>query len=67
MKWMLKHIDPKLLTFITTHTCTSACAGCCFACSPKKRGSLSSAFMKGIVDYVVDTMPSIKGSGVHRW
>ena len=60
MKGMLKQIDPKLLTFITTHTCTSACAGCCFACSPKKRGSLSSAFMKGIVSRVASSMPSIK-------
>lgn len=57
---MLKQIEPKILTFITTHTCTSACAGCCFACSPKKRSSLSADFMRQIVDYVRCNIPSIQ-------
>ena len=57
---MLTPIAPKILTFIATHTCTSACKGCCFACSPKKRSTLSAAFMKRIVDCVVSTMPSIQ-------
>nr|WP_278705504.1 radical SAM protein [Bacteroides intestinalis] len=56
----MKYIDPKSLTIITTYSCTAACKGCCFGCSPKRKEKLSFVEIKNIIDDFLKEFPSIE-------
>lgn len=56
----MKSIDPKSLTIITTYSCTAACKGCCFGCSPKRKEKLSFIEIKNIINDFLKEFPSIE-------
>ena len=53
-------INPKVLTFITTYTCTSACKNCCFQCNPKRKEKLTVDEMKRYIDASIESYSSLK-------
>lgn len=53
-------INPTLLTFLTTYTCTSSCKNCCFQCNPKRKEKLSVEDMISYIDKCIDSYSSIK-------
>lgn len=58
MKSLVK--EPKILTFVTTYKCTSACNNCCFQCSPKRNLALSKEQMLNYLEQVTNDFPSVK-------
>lgn len=66
-------INPTLLTFLTTYTCTSSCKNCCFQCNPKRKEKLSVEDMISYIDKCIDSYSSIKmlvlsgGGGFSFW
>lgn len=53
-------ISPKILTLITTFSCTAACKDCCFKCSPIRKERLEVNDMKNFINQVVDLYSSVK-------
>ena len=52
--------DPKMLTFVTTYKCTSACNNCCFQCSSKRNMTLSKEEVLNYLEQVTRDFPSVK-------
>lgn len=52
--------DPKILTFVTTYKCTSACNNCCFHCSPKRNMTLSKEEILNYLEQVTRDFSSVK-------
>lgn len=52
--------DPKMLTFVTTYKCTSACNNCCFQCSPKRNMTLSKEEILNYLEQMTRDFPSVK-------
>lgn len=55
--WMLR---PEMLAIIVTHHCTSACAGCCFGCSPRVSSSLDEKVMADFIKTCTSLYPEIR-------
>jgi len=56
---MTPWFSPRVLSLITTHTCTAACEHCCFGCSPRASAAIPLPRLRALIEETVE-VPSIR-------